>query len=80
MSKAVRNKKEAAEDIVKTLLQWIVVSGLSFLYWMAVLLLASLFLMNVWNTSFEAILRYGIILAVITSIVYGIMLLRRKLK
>lgn len=80
MSKAVRNKKEAAEDIVKTLLQWIVVSGLSFLYWMAVLLLASLFLMNVWHTSFEAILRYGIILAVITSIVYGIMLIRRKLK
>lgn len=80
MSKVIRSKKEAAEDVVKTLLQWSVVSGLSFLYWMAMLLLASLFLMNVWHTSFEAILRYGIILTVITAVVYAIMLIRRKLK
>ena len=80
MSKVIRSKKEAAEDVVKTLLQWSVVSGLSFLYWMAMLLLASLFLMNVWHTSFEAILRYGIILTVITAVVYGIMLIRRKIK
>ena len=80
MSKVIRSKKEAAEDVVKTLLQWMVVSGLSFLYWMAMLLLASLFLMNVWHTSFEAILRYGIILTVITAVVYGIMLIRRKIK
>ena len=80
MSKAIRSKKEAAEDVVKTLLQWIVVSGLSFLYWMAMLLLASLFLMNVWHTNFDEILRYGIILTVITAVIYGIMLIRRKLK
>ncbi len=80
MNKVVRNKKDVAEDVVKTLLQWMVVSGLSFVYWMAVLLLISLFLMNIWHTSFEAILRYGIILAVITAVVYGIMLIRRKLK
>lgn len=80
MSKVIRSKKEAAEDVVKTLLQWSVVSGLSFLYWMAMLLLASLFLMNVWHTSFEAILRYGIILTIITAVVYAIMLIRRKLK
>lgn len=80
MSKVIRNKKEAAEDVVKTLLQWIVVSGLSFLYWMAMLLLASIFLMNIWHTNFDEILRYGIILAVITAIGYGIKLVRRKLK
>lgn len=80
MSKVIRSKKEAAEDVVKTLLQWSAVSGLSFLYWMAMLLLASLFLMNVWHTSFEAILRYGIILTIITAVVYAIMLIRRKLK
>ncbi len=80
MSKVIRNKKEAAEDVVKTLLQWIVVSGLSFLYWMAMLLLASIFLMNIWHTNFDEILRYGIVLAVITAIAYGIKLVRRKLK
>lgn len=80
MSKVIRNKKEVAEDVVKTLLQWIVVSGLSFLYWMAMLLLASIFLMNIWHTNFDEILRYGIILAVITAIAYGIKLVRRKLK
>ena len=80
MSKVIRNKKEAAEDVVKTLLQWIVVSGLSFLYWMAMLLLASIFLMNIWHTNFDEILRSGIVLAVITAIAYGIKLVRRKLK
>lgn len=80
MSKVIRNKKEVAEDVVKTLLQWIVVSGLSFLYWMAMLLLASIFLMNIWHTNFDEILRYGIVLAVITAIAYGIKLVRRKLK
>ena len=80
MSKVIRNKKEVAEDVVKTLLQWIVVSGLSFLYWMAMLLLASIFLMNIWHTNFDEILRYGIVLAVITAIAYGSKLVRRKLK
>lgn len=73
-------KKETAVDVVKGLLQWAVVSALSFVYWMAVLLLASLILMNVWRTSFEEILRYGILLAVITSVGYGAVLVRRRLK
>ena len=72
--------KVEIEDVVKCLIQWIVVSGLAFLYWMTVLLLASLFLLNVWHTSFEAILRYSIVLTVVTSIVYGIVIIRRKLR
>jgi membrane protein DedA with SNARE-associated domain len=75
-----REKLNAAIDVVKGLLQWLVVSVLGFGYWMFVLLLLSLFLMNVWHTSFEKILRYGTILGVITSVVYAGILLRRKFR
>ena len=63
-----------AKDIVKTILQWAVVSLLGFAYWMAMLLLLSVFLLNVWIVSFEEILHIGIALAVITSVVYAVML------
>ncbi|MCC8168020.1 MAG: hypothetical protein LIO37_01590 [Clostridiales bacterium] len=66
-----------ARDIVKTILQWAVVSALGFAYWMAMLLLLSIFLLNVWNVKFDDILHIGIVLAVITSIVYAVMLYRR---
>lgn len=73
------NKWELVEDIVKSVIAWAVVSALGFLYWMAVLLLLSIFLMNIWHTSFDSILQYGIVLAVITSIVYAGILVYRKL-
>lgn len=72
------NKWELVEDIVKSVIAWAVVSALGFLYWMAVLLLLSIFLMNIWHTSFNSILQYGIVLAVITSIVYAGILVYRK--
>jgi membrane protein DedA with SNARE-associated domain len=75
-----REKLNAAIDVVKGLLQWLVVSVLGFGYWMFVLLLLSLFLMNVWHTSLEEILRYGTILGVITSVVYAGILLQRKFR
>ena len=78
MSKENEDKKEIAIDVVKGVLQWFVVSALSFLYWMAMLLIFSLILMNIWHTSFEEILRYGTILTIITAVVYAVMLIRRK--
>lgn len=74
------NFKEIAEDAVKALLAWIAVTVGGFAYWMAMLLLASIMLLNVWDTSIEQILQYGIILTAITSLVYAIILVRRKLK
>jgi hypothetical protein len=76
----MRNKEKlyAALDVIKGLLQWAVVTVLAFGYWMFVLLLLSLFLMNIWITSFEKLLRYGTVLTVITSVVYAGILLRRK--
>lgn len=73
-----QSKKEYIPDIVKEILQWVVVSGLSFLYWMAVLLLISLFLLNVWHVTFERLLQISIVLTVITAVGYGGVLIYRK--
>ena len=62
--------KEQAIDAVKSVLTWIIVTGLAFLYWMAVLLIISLILLNVWHVKFDSILMYAIILTVITSLAY----------
>ena len=79
-NKPSNNRKEVVFDVVKSIMLWAVVTGGAFLYWMFVLLLISIFLMNIWKTSFESLLQYGIILTVITSIAYLVILLRRKFK
>ena len=70
---------EVVEDVIKSFLQWIVVSICGFGYWMLVLFLVSIFLLNIWHITFEKLLRYGIILSVITSIIYAFVIIRRKL-
>ena len=70
--------RKRVEDVVKSLLQWLVVSCLGFAYWLAVLLLLSLFLNGVWHVVFEQLLTYSIVLAVITSVGYAIVMIRRK--
>ena len=74
------DRKETVIDIVKEVLLWIVVTVLAFLWWMFVLLLTSLFLVNVWHVTFVRLVRYGIVLAAVTSVVYGGKLVRRRLK
>lgn len=76
----IRKIKERAADAVKDVLMWAVVTGGAFIYWIAVLLIISLVLMNVWHTSFESILKYTIVLTVITSAVYLIRMVYKKLK
>ncbi len=81
MSKKTENRdtKEYALDIVKDVLIWLVVTALSFVYWMVVLLLISLFLLNVWHITFEEILRIAFVLMIITSIGYiGVLIYRRR--
>lgn len=62
--------KEHAIDMVKSVLAWAVVTGLAFLYWMAVFLIFSLILLNVWHVKFTSILKYAIVLTIITSLAY----------
>lgn len=76
----IRTIKERAVDTVKDVLMWVVVTGGAFIYWIAVLLIISLVLMNVWHTDFDSILKYTIVLTVITSAVYLIRMVYKKLK
>lgn len=73
-----KSRKEYAADAVKDLLAWIVVTVLAFFYWMAMLLLASLFLLNVWHVTFEKIVQISLILTAVTSVGYiGVLVYRR---
>ena len=72
------NKKEFVIDIVKETLTWVLVTVLAFAYWVAMLLILSLVLLNVWRVRFEQILDYATVLTIITSAVcLGRMLYRR---
>lgn len=64
------SKKEVVMDIVKDFLIWVVVTALAFIWWMAVLLIASLVLLNVWMITFQEILKISTVLTVVTSIAY----------
>ena len=79
MSKEKKNAKEYVVDGTKDLLSWIGVTGIAFVYWVFVLLLASLFLVNVWHVTFERIVYIAVILAAVTSVLYLVRLVYRKL-
>lgn len=76
----MKDMKYEVGDVIKTALAWIGVTAASFVYWFAVLMIISIFLVNVWNVTFEEILRYSIILMIITSMVYLVITIRRKIK
>jgi len=71
--------KERTIDVIKEVFAWIIITGLAFFYWVAVLLIFSLILLNVWKVTFDEILNYSIILTVITSLAYLGRLIYRKL-
>ncbi len=64
------SKKEVVIDIVKDFLIWVVVTALAYVWWMAVLLIASLVLLNVWMITFQEILKLSAVLTIVTSIAY----------
>lgn len=72
------NKKELVVDVVKDFLGWVVVTAVAFVWWLAILLIFSLILMSIWKTSFEAILRYSVVLMAVTSLVYLIWVIYRR--
>lgn len=74
-----KSGKETAIDTAKDVLAWIVVTGIAFVYWVAMLLLVSLFLVNVWHVTFEEIVGIAVILAAVTSVVYLGKLIYRRL-
>lgn len=73
-------RKEQIIDVAKDVLMWVVVTVIAFAYWLAMLLILSLVLLNVWHTSFEAILHYAVVLMIITSILYLVRIIYKRYK
>lgn len=81
MNKKTEGKsgKEYAVDIVKDILAWLVVTAIAFIYSMAMLLLASLFFVNVWHVTFEEIVNISLVIMAVVSIGYiGVLIYRRR--
>lgn len=72
------SKKEIAMDTAKTTGRWAAATVFFFAYWLAMLLLASLFLLNVWHVTFTKIVIYTVILGTVSSLIYAGVLVHRK--
>lgn len=73
------NKRQIAQDVAKTAGKWLLMIILGYVYWLAMLLIASIFLLNVWKVSFDQILIWSGVLDAVTAVVYGYILIHRKL-
>ena len=71
-------RKQIAADTAKTAFRWFYVTVFLFAYWFAMLLLASIFLVNVWKTTIVKIVIYACILGAVSSAVYAGVLVHRK--
>ena len=71
-------KKQIAADTAKTALRWLLITAFLFGYWIAMLLLISMILVNVWKVTLTALIIYACILATVSSLVYAGMLVHRK--
>lgn len=74
------NKKELVVDVIKDFLAWVVVTAVAFVWWLAVLLIFSLILINVWKTSFDSLLQYSIVLMSVTSLAYLVWVIYKRFR
>lgn len=78
MAKKMNAKlKRQIIDVSKSVAAWVLVTAASFGYWLVVLLIASLVLLNIWHVTFDSILKYSFVLMIITSVVYLGMQIRK---
>lgn len=72
------SRREIIADTAKTALRWFVFTVFAYIYWLVMLLLFSIFLLNVWRVTLVQILLYSLILCIISSVVYACVLVHRK--
>lgn len=73
------NRREIAADVAKTAAKWVLFVVLAYLYWLVMLLIFSIVLLNVWKVTFVQILAYAAILCGVSALVYAYILIHRKL-
>ena len=71
-------KKQIALDTAKTAFKWFLVTVFLFAYWIAMFLLASIFLLNIWKVSLVELIVYACILGTVSSLIYAAVLVHRK--
>ncbi|MBR1831582.1 MAG: hypothetical protein IJ784_04020 [Ruminiclostridium sp.] len=71
-------KKQIAADTAKTAAKWVVISAFLFAYWLVMLLLVSMILVNVWKVTITELIIFACILGSVSSLVYAYMLVHRK--
>lgn len=72
------NRRQITADVAKTAMKWVIFTVLAFLYWLVLLLLLSIFLLNVWKVTFPEILILSGILCGVSALVYAAVLVHRK--
>lgn len=73
------NRRQIAADVAKTAAKWVLFVILAYVYWVVMLLLLSIFLLNVWKVSLVQILIWAGVLTAVSALVYGYILIHRKL-
>lgn len=73
-------RKEHTTDILKEIAGWFVVTVLAFVYWIVMLLFASLVLISIWNPKFETLVNYSLVLTLLSSVAYLIYILRKRFR
>ncbi len=71
-------RREIWIDTAKTAGKWLIFTALAYVYWVAMLLIMSIFLLSYWHVSITQILIYSGILCGVTSVVYAFSLIKRK--
>lgn len=71
-------RTEIIIDTAKTAGRWLIFTVLAYVYWLAMLLIMSIFLLNVWHVSITQILIYSGVLCAVSSVVYAYSLIKRK--
>lgn len=75
---AGKNRRQIAADVAKTAGKWAIFTVLAYGYWLVMLLLFSIFLLNIWHVTFVQILGYSGMLCAVCSVIYGCVLVHRK--
>lgn len=71
-------KRQIAIDTSKTVFRWFMMTLFLYIYWLAMFLLLSIFLLNVWKVTLVRLMVYAGITCALSSAVYAWMLIHRK--
>ncbi|MDY6324674.1 MAG: hypothetical protein SPL99_06380 [Catonella sp.] len=70
--------RQKITDVFLEVLRYVIAAAVFFAWWFAMFIIFSIFLMNIWHTNFDEILRLSEIMAVISEIIYIIYRVKKR--